>query len=248
MKNVHSKKIPKPTPGVLPESKMPDQVQTESVLKLEIIREIPDFQLKIHWLPSGKTEVLKGLSTDGLLDSIYQQLMQFDGNSPEKPLPEKKSPDLLSLSESVFTPAIETKREKQKPLALPQPKILQEIHINQQHPQFHPGKNLIMNIPFTVALRVHLPIVPTRENIDIDTPGFGIRLAISGNGLEKALIHEFTEDIRLGTQDYSNLYLMPQLRPGDYQLAAWVTVPFIRKREKCVEFFRVQDAGTANLD
>jgi hypothetical protein len=111
-----------------------------------------------------------------------------------------------------------------------------------------PGNDLQPYIPFTVGLQVHLPIIPTRENIDIDTPGFGIRLLLSGSRLEKSLVREFTEDIRLGVRDYSNSYIMPQLNPGDYLLAAWVTVPFAKAREKHAVSFRVQEAGSKNFD
>lgn len=231
----------------LPAPSTTPPIQAQSMLRIEIIRDAQDFQMHTNMLPAGKSETVAGLNTDGVLDLIYQQLAQLAGDCPALPRPEKNAPELRLLPVKEAPPDIKVAPES---AVIPEPEraaILHQIRVYQQHSQWAADRDLQPQFPLIVALQVHLPVVPTPENIDIDTPGFGIHLQLTGAELTRPLIHDGCEDIHLGVSDYQRDCTLAPLDPGEYVLAAWVTVPFARVCEKRSVSFRVQAARSVFL-
>ncbi|MCI0514631.1 hypothetical protein L0128_15565 [candidate division KSB1 bacterium] len=247
MSTAKSKKKRPPEPRALPAPPTVNSVQTQSGLKIEINREAQNYRMHFQLLPTGESESVTGLNADGVLDLIYHQLAQLAGHSPALPPPVASAPGLALPPKMEGSLTTEVRPAPSGKPASRSAEIIHEIQIYQPASRFTSGDDLQSQFPVTVALQVHLPVVPTAENIDIDTPGFGIRLQLAGAELTRPLIHDGCEDIHLGVSDYHRDCILPPLEPGEYVLAAWVTVPFARVREKRSVAFRVQAARSTFL-
>jgi hypothetical protein len=171
-----------------------------------------------HPLTRDKS-VLSGLNKDAIFAFISKHLPQQE----EEDISAKKA-GLRIPSEDVSTPF--------EPDAPKKEEVLQEIRFQQLDRLVEPGQPLRARLPFKMYTRLHFPVTPTTENMDVATSSYVVRLLAKDADDKKVVARNGAADMMsVGKADYENTIMMSRLDPGKYLLEIYTIAPYANIKE-----------------
>ncbi len=109
------------------------------------------------------------------------------------------------------------------------PAEFKEIRFQQLKRFLEPGRPLRAHRPFRLFTRLHLPVMPTANNLDIDTTTYDIGVIATDVTRENVIARNRVADtLYPGIMEYENQVDMAGLAPGKYSLRIFTFAPFAR--------------------
>ena len=180
------------------------------------------FRGKIIHLLSKDEKTFKGVDEAAICEFITSHISEF-ADEKERVSPPVTSEEVIN-GERILG---ETQSTVSAPRAEVVEHIIGNIKFLQEQRVIDTGKPVSAHSPFSVQARLHLPITPTQENMDVDTSTYGIRVVAMDEAEKKVYASNGTADmLSAGVESYESEIGMPGLEPGKYRLKLYAFAPF----------------------
>jgi hypothetical protein len=111
-------------------------------------------------------------------------------------------------------------------------RVLKELKFQQMKRILEPGAVLQAHRPFTLSTQLHFPVMPTENNLEIDTSNYEVLVILADAKKENVVARRGVADI-LSAQvaDYENEINIPGLAPGKYWMKICALAPYANIEE-----------------
>ena len=110
--------------------------------------------------------------------------------------------------------------------------IFREIKLLQERQPVETNIPLRAGRPFSLTAHLRFPVVPSEENVDIDTHSYDVLVVATDEQENKVVARGGAADIlTVGIRDYENTINMPALEAGKYRLQIYTLAPFAKLKE-----------------
>ena len=134
------------------------------------------------------------------------------------------------ISKHLPQPEEEEKLSSQAPESPPVEKsVLQEITFQQSKHFVEPGHPFQAHSPFAVVTHLHFPVMPTEDNLEVDSTTYDVVALVTEGESEKVITRNgVSNTLSPGVADYESKITMSGLAPSKYVLKIYTYAHFAK--------------------
>ena len=210
-----------------------DITTSKSTFLIHLYPRQGDFQGRIEYPLTRDKKTFRGLDSEVVFKFISKHLPQPTEKEKMR-LPTADADEKLSDAPEKKIPRGAKMRVSIRPKTMPPQvtKALKELKLQQMKRILEPGSVLQAYRPFALFTQLHFPVMPTANNLDIDTSNYEVLVILADAKKENVVARRGVADI-LSAQvaDYENKINMPGLAPGKYWMKIHALAPYANIEE-----------------